>query len=95
MRVLILAVGFGTLSIAAYCQQQPIPQATKAVDQKTPADDIPKVTGEQTMSFWMARPRISRLAKHVGKSLRDSRKLASPERRRYVNYAKNLCSVPS
>ena len=55
MRVLILAVGFGTISIAAYCQQQPIQQAAKAIDQKTPSEDIPKVTGEQTISFWMAK----------------------------------------
>ena len=55
MRVLILAIGIGTISVAAYCQQQPTKQAEKAVDERASADDTPKVTKEKTMSFWMAK----------------------------------------
>ncbi len=55
MKVLILAIGIGTISVAAYCQQQPTKQPEKVVDERASADDTPKVTKEKTMSFWMAK----------------------------------------
>ena len=56
MRVLILAVvGIGSISVAAYCQQQPAKQTEKAVGETLATDDTPRVSTERTMSFWMAK----------------------------------------
>ena len=53
MRTYTLALGIGTMSIVAYCQQQ---LATPtAPQQKSTVEEIPKVTAEKTMSFWMAK----------------------------------------
>lgn len=56
MRTLVLALGIGTMSMVAYCQQQ-LGQPSAPLDtQKQPAvEETPKVTAEKTMSFWMAK----------------------------------------
>jgi len=56
MRMIMLLVGSGILSWAAFCQQQPPSQsAVPAPTNQTTDDDVPKVTSEKTMSFWMAK----------------------------------------
>jgi hypothetical protein len=53
----MLLVGSGILSWAAFCQQQQPPSQTAVpvpTNQSTD-DDVPKVTSEKTMSFWMAK----------------------------------------
>jgi cytochrome c556 len=56
MRMIMLLVGSGLLSWAAFCQQQP-PNQTEvpASTNQSTDDDVPKVTSEKTMSFWMAK----------------------------------------
>ncbi len=53
MRMYIFALGIGTISMVAYCQQQFA--APTAPQQKSTTEEIPKVTAEKTMSFWMAK----------------------------------------
>ena len=53
----MLLVGSGILSWAAFCQQQQPPSQTPvpAPTNQSTDDDVPKVTSEKTMSFWMAK----------------------------------------
>ena len=56
MRTFILALVIGTMSMAAYCQQQVGQPTAPLGTQKQPTvEEIPKVTPEKTMSFWMAK----------------------------------------
>jgi hypothetical protein len=55
MRMIMLLVGSGILSWVAFCQQQPNQTAEPAPTNQSTNDDVPKVTSEKTMSFWMAK----------------------------------------
>lgn len=55
MRMIMLLVGSGILSWVAFCQQQPNQTAVPAPTNQSTNDDVPKVTSEKTMSFWMAK----------------------------------------
>ena len=53
----MLLVCSGILSWAAFCQQQqpPSQNPVPAPTNQSTDDDVPKVTSEKTMSFWMAK----------------------------------------
>ena len=56
MRIFIFASGIGVISAVAYCQQpNPAPTAQLVVPKQQTIEEIPKVTTEKTMSFWMAK----------------------------------------
>ena len=54
MRIIVLLVGSCIIFVAAYCQQEPNQTAVPITANPSTDDDVPKVTSEKTMSFWMA-----------------------------------------
>lgn len=56
MRIFIFASGIFLTSMVAYCQQpNPAPRAQIVSPKQQAVEEIPKVTAEKTMSFWMAK----------------------------------------
>lgn len=51
----MLLVGSGIITWAAYCQQEPKQASVPSPAKQPMDDDVPKVTSEKTMSFWMAK----------------------------------------
>lgn len=55
MRTLLLVLGTGMMTLVAYCQQEPIAPKIPLDAKQSAEEEVPKVTAEKSMSFWMAK----------------------------------------